>query len=109
MSEPLPIAIPECRLDPAALGPQICRYRQLATHVTRIERTVGEIRVEFDYRIPAGLLEYTLMVERDCCTFVTADYQSTSGTLTFTVENIAQDPRLDSLAALLAPPAPTRA
>jgi hypothetical protein len=107
MSEPLPLAIPECRLDAAALGPQIRRYRQLASHVTRLERTVGEVRVEFDASVPDGLLGRTLAVERGCCTFVGIEYEPQSRTLTFTVANVAQDPRLDSFAALLAPPEQT--
>jgi hypothetical protein len=104
MNEPLPLAVPECQLDPAALGPQIRRYRRLASHVTRIERTVGGVRVEFDASVPDGLLGQTLAVERDCCTFVGIDYTPQSRTLSLTVANVAQDPRLDSLAALLTPP-----
>lgn len=103
MNEPLPLAIAECQLDAAALGPQIRRYRRLASHVTRIKRTVGAVRVEFDDSVPDGLLGHTLAVERDCCTFLGIDYAPESRTLSFTVANIAQDPRLDSLAALLTP------
>jgi hypothetical protein len=103
MTQPLPLAIPECRLDAVALGPQIARYRRLASHVTRIERTVGEVSVQFDEHVPAGLLGHTVAVERECCTFVGIDYEPQSRTLRFTVANIAQDPRLDSLAALLTP------
>ena len=108
MSEALPLAIPECRLDAASLGPQITRYRQLAAHVTGVRRTVGAVHVTFDEDLPDGLLGHTLAVERDCCAFVGIDYQPATRTLSFTVQNVDQDPRLDSLAALLTPPAATR-
>ncbi len=94
----------ECQLDPAALGPQIARYRRLAAHVTRIDRDVGEVRVQFDDRVPAGLLGHTLTVERDCCPFVGIEYDAASRALALTVATVAQGPGLNSLAALLAPP-----
>jgi hypothetical protein len=103
MSQPLPVAIPECRLDASALGPQIARYQRLAERVTRIERNPGKVRAQFDEDVPDGLLQHTLAVERDCCTFVGIYYLPTSRSLALTVANIAQDPRLDSLAALLTP------
>ena len=103
MSQALPVAIPECRLDAAALGPQISRYRRLAEHVTGIERDPGEVRVQFDEDVPDGLLRHTLAVERDCCTFVGIEHEPAARTLVFTVANVAQDSRLDSLAALLTP------
>lgn len=99
--------IPGCQLNGSALPPQIGRYRQLAAHVKRIKRELGDVRVEFDEHVPDGLLEYTLAVERECCTFVGIEYKPESRTLTFTVERVAQDPRLDSLTVLLTPIAMT--
>ena len=108
MSERLPLAIPECRLDAAAFDTQIARYRRLAAHVTRIERTVGQVRVSLDDQVPDGLLEHTVAVERDCCSFLGIDHEPGSRTLTFTVASTARDSRLDSLFALLATPGPAR-
>jgi hypothetical protein len=103
MTAPHNPGIPECRLSEAAVGPQLSRYRQLAQHVVDIQRNVGEVRVQFDDALPDGLLGHTLSVERECCSFLGLAYDLTSRSLTITVDNIAQDPRLDLLAALLNP------
>lgn len=103
MTHPLKVAIRECRLDDAAIGPQLRRFRELARHVVSIERDAGEVRVHFDEHVPDDLLALTLAVEHECCAFVGLAYASESRSLTITVTNVAQDPRLDSLAALLTP------
>jgi hypothetical protein len=102
----LKAAIPECTLTDATVGPQLSRYRRLAAHVTRIERDTGEVRVELDERVPEALLADTLSVERECCGFLDLAYDPQSRSLKITVANVAHDPRLDSLAVLLTPPAP---
>ena len=61
------------------------------------ERLTGRVVVRFSPEVPAGLLGYTLHVERKCCTFVHLDYNTGERQLTITVESVAQDPRLDSL------------
>jgi hypothetical protein len=101
----LKAAIPECTLTEATVGPQISRYSRLAEHVTRIKRSTGEVRVEFDERVPEALLSRTLSVERECCSFLNLAYDPGFRSLTITVRNTAHDPRLDSLAMLLTPPA----
>ena len=105
-SADLRAAIPSCTLAPAGVGPQISRYRQLAAHVTRIERNTGEVRVEFDERVPDGLLAQTLEVERECCSFLELTYDSGSRSLAVTVAEVAHGPSLEPLAMLLTPPAP---
>lgn len=96
-SSPSGLEIPECRLDDDAFGAQLRRYRELARHVEQIERQPGSLTVRFDPELRPGLLEHTLEVERACCSFVNLDYDSAQRQLTITVQNIAQDPRLDSL------------
>jgi len=103
MTHPLKMAMPECQLDDAAIGPQIHRYRQLARHVRRIERETGEVRVHFDEQVQDGLLALTLAVEQECCAFVGLQYTAEARVLTITVANVSQNPRLDSLASLLTP------
>ena len=98
-------AIPECTLTGDAAGPQISRYRGLAPHVTQVERSTGEVRVEFDERVPEEMLEQTLSVERGCCGFLDLAYDQSSRSLMITVAEIADDPRLDAFVALLTPPA----
>ena len=104
MTRPLKMSIPECRLPETAVGPQLARYRRLAEHVTDIHRDIGQLRVQFDDSVPDGLLDHALAVERECCSFVGLDYQPQTRLLTITVANVAQDPRLDTLRALLSPP-----
>lgn len=104
MTEPLKLAIPECRLPDTAVGPQLARYRKLAEHVIDLHRDVGEVRVQFDDTVPESLLAQTLAVERECCTFVDLEYQPHMRSLTITVANVAQHPRLETLQALLIPP-----
>ena len=102
---PLKSVIPECTLTDATAGPQLSRYRRLAAHVTRIERDTGEVRVEFDERVPEAVLGHTLSVERGCCSFFELAYDRAVRQLRITVANIAHDSRLDPLAALLTPAA----
>jgi hypothetical protein len=96
------MAIPECQLDEAAIEDQVGRFRQLAGHVSRIEREAGEIQVQFDERVPDGLLALTLAVEQRCCSFIGLDYRSESRSLTITVADPSDDAKLDSFASLLA-------
>jgi hypothetical protein len=103
MTNELKMAIPECQLSDATLGTQVRRYRELARHVTRIERQTGAIRVQFDKDVPDGLLELTLATEQECCSFLDLDYSSDSRSLTISVANGSQSSRLDSFATLLNP------
>jgi hypothetical protein len=93
--------IPGCQLSDEELGPQLRRYRQLAEHVADVQRNTGEVRVLFNASVPVALLAHTLEVERECCSFVALAYDPEARLLTIEVENISEDPRLDSLAALL--------
>ena len=93
----------DCGLSKAGFVSQLRRYRRLSEHVTSLERTTGQVIAEFGADLPRGLLENTLEVERRCCPFVKATYDSASGRLTLAVETIDQDPRLDSLFRALAP------
>ena len=100
-SGPNELVVVGCTLDPPGLGAQLARYRQLAQHATSVERRLGEVLVQFNNDLPAGLLEYTLDVERRCCPFVHAAYRKDDRLLMLTVETVDQDPRLDSLFAAL--------
>jgi hypothetical protein len=99
-----PKPIDGCSLHPAGLGNQLARYRQLGHHADTVERLLGQVRVRFSDDVPTGLLGLTLDIERRCCPFVTATRSADGRELTLTVENIDQDPRLDSLFAALTRP-----
>jgi hypothetical protein len=101
-TEPRPVE--GCALDSSQFGEQLRRYRRLSVHATTVVRTPGEVRVEFDEGLPAGLLERTLDVERRCCPFVLIAFDARERVLTLGVQSIDQDPRLDSLFFALAPP-----
>jgi hypothetical protein len=92
-----------CGLNDSGVGSQLRRYRLLSEHVIRLERTTGKVTAEFGARLPQGLLEQTLEVERGCCAFVEATYEPARRLLTLAVRTIDQNPRLDSLFNALAP------
>jgi hypothetical protein len=96
-----------CGLSEAGFGSQLRRYRLLSEHVIRLERRTGKVTAEFGARLPQGLLEQTLEVERGCCPFVEATYEPARRLLTLAVRTIDQDPRLDSLFHALAPASAT--
>ena len=92
-----PVGVPDCKLDGAALGAQLDRYRRLKRHAASVRRRTGEIAVAFRDDLPAGLLEHTLDVERRCCAFVHTTYDRRHRRQVITVETADQTPRLDSL------------
>jgi hypothetical protein len=57
----------DCGLDEAGFGEQVQRYRRLSEHVTKLQRTPGQVIAEFaGGHLPDGLLEHALHVERGC-------------------------------------------
>ena len=103
MTHPLKMAIPECQLDDSAIASQLRRFGELKRYVISVEREAAEVRVQFDEQVPDDLLALTLAVEQECCAFLGLAYTSKSRVLRITVANVSHVPRLDSLAALLAP------
>lgn len=98
-AQPDPRALPmaECRLDEAGLRAQRDRYRELARHLERTERHPGRLEAHFAQGLDVALLKETIEVERDCCTFLSIDYDPERRRLSIGVDDPAQAPALDAL------------
>lgn len=95
--EPFSLPMAECRLDEAGLSAQRDRYRELARHLERIERHPGRLEAHFAQELDLALLQETIEVERECCTFLSIDFDPRRRRLSIGVDDLAQDPALDAL------------
>ena len=93
--EERPIA--ECRLDLPGLRAQAERYRRLGRSATRVERSEGQLTVEFARDVDEPLLRRTIAVERTCCPFFAMHYDPAFQRLRITVADQEQAPALDAL------------
>jgi hypothetical protein len=97
---PLPIAA--CRLDGADLRGQADRYRQLGATATRIERDDGTLTTRFSADLDERLLDETIAIERECCSFFDISYQRAERRLAISVHDSEHEPALDALQFALA-------
>ncbi len=97
---PLPMAPSGCELDDRQLAQQLARYRDLSASVLAVERNhaMASARVLFAEQVDGELLEQTLSIERDCCSFFTLAYDPSHRVLSIG----AEPERSDALSALLA-------
>lgn len=103
----LPLVAPSCTLKPAQLHDQLERYRQLSRHIIRLQHEPGELVTQFSEDLPAGLVEQTLEIERDCCSFLSIVYDRLNRRLTITTDAEDHDATLAALfSALTEPPRP---
>jgi hypothetical protein len=72
-AQPLTMAPTGCALDDRQLAEPLDRHRQLSASVLGVEREGSMARVRFSERVPTGLLEQTLAIERGCCGFFALD------------------------------------
>ena len=96
-SQPPITPVPECRLDPGGLRNQGDRYRALGRHVQRMRRAPRRLDVNFSSEVDSALLEETLGIERECCSFLGLTYDEDTRQLSITVEDPAHGPALDAL------------
>jgi hypothetical protein len=94
-SEPLPIA--QCHLDVAGLRDQADRYRRLGASATQIERRDRALTATFGDELDEHLLDQTIAVESDCCSFFDFDYEPFDRRLSITVQQPDQRPALDAI------------
>ena len=78
---------------------------RLGARVERIDRSPQGLSVQFDDGVDPALLAQTLAVERECCPFLTFDYDAAAQWLTARVADAALDAGLDALADARRPPA----
>jgi hypothetical protein len=96
---PLPLAA--CRLDGAELRGQADRYRQLGATATRVERENGTLTTRFSADLDERLLDETIAIERDCCSFFDISYQRAERRLAISVHDPEHAPALDALQVAL--------
>jgi len=94
----LPMAVADCALSQAEFNEQADRYRRLGAAATRVQRKVDRLEIDFASDVDLDLLKRAVAVERECCSFLTVDYDNSTPRLT-----IASEPgRPDALDAILA-------
>jgi cobalamin biosynthesis Mg chelatase CobN len=94
----LPMAPAECTLDSSRLEDQLRRYQQLGATANSIEQQELKLVISFSARVDLGLLDETVEIERQCCSFFSLDYDASRRVLSIAV---AGPERRDALAALL--------
>ena len=82
----LPVAIPDCSIDRSALAEQAERYARLGASATRLDRHPGRLEISFAPTVDEDLLNWTMAVERDCCSFLTLDYDISTRRLSVSAE-----------------------
>jgi hypothetical protein len=97
MATELPIL--QCTLDHEGAKRQARRYRAVAAHVGRLERTPGSLVAEIDDGVDRELLAELIDVERACCSFFTIAYDGRR--LSYSTD---QTPALDVIEEALNPP-----
>jgi hypothetical protein len=90
--------VDECQLDPGQLGGQRERYRRLAEQTREVRREDELLVVTFGEELDSQLLEETIAIERECCSFFVFDYSAAERRLTARVEPRDRFPALDALA-----------
>lgn len=85
---------------PALLIAQ-CDTGALTRHVTAIDSQSTALEIRFAPELDARLLDETLAVERQCCSFFRLDYDSSSRRLSAWVERKDQQAALEAIASAL--------
>jgi hypothetical protein len=88
-----------CSLDAAGLAEQRARYAALAPSVTSTARAPRTLTVEFDTEVDRTLLDTTLAVEAECCSFFAIARDGTRVCLSVSADDL--DPTLDAIAYAL--------
>jgi hypothetical protein len=96
-----PDAPAACRLERGARVAQRDRYRLVGRHLAAVERSPQLLDARFTSDVDEALLEETLAIERECCSFFSISYEPGERRLVVTVEDPDQDPALDALTAAL--------
>ncbi len=93
--------IEACELSPDEARAQADRYRELSRRVAVLERRPALLSVRFSGDLDRNLLEETIAVERECCSFFGIDFDAEALTLSISVEEERLVPALDPLEAAL--------
>ncbi len=104
----LPLVAQSCTLKAPQLHDQLDRYRQLSRHIIRLDREPGHLVAQFSPDLPAGLIEQTVEIEQDCCSFLSIAYDGPNNRLTITADAADQDTTLAALFSILSEPSGPR-
>ena len=89
--------VDECQLDPEQLRGQRDRYRRLAEQTREVKREDERLIVTFGEDLDSELLERTIAIEQECCSFFVFDYSPAERRLTARVDPRDRLPALDAL------------
>jgi hypothetical protein len=64
----------ECTLTPAGFRDQRARFERVRPAVQGVEQSPGSVRVAFAPEVDAVALRELMETERECCSFLTIDY-----------------------------------
>jgi predicted DCC family thiol-disulfide oxidoreductase YuxK len=92
---------PSCALDGRGLRLQLQRYRSAGRGARLIDQTAQRLVVELDPAVEGGLIDELLAVERECCPFLTLDWEPDRRRLAFSVSEVEHEPALDGVAFAL--------
>jgi hypothetical protein len=102
----LPMA---CSLDEVALRSQLERYRTAGEDATIIERGPRRLIIAIGEKVPAGVVDQLVSVERECCPFFGLDWQPAERRLALSVADSWHEPALEAIASALGLPEPAGA
>jgi Cd2+/Zn2+-exporting ATPase len=97
------LTIGDCGLDPSERRRQADRYQRLGATATAIQRPDARaLIITFGPDFDQALLQHTIAVERECCTFFDIDYQPATRRLQISVAGHGDEPALTALHDALA-------
>ena len=74
MTDLLQIQPAGCTLTPAGMRDQRARFERVRPAVRTVEQSPGSVRVAFAPDVDAVALRELMETERECCSFLTIDY-----------------------------------
>jgi hypothetical protein len=96
----LPIA-PSCALDEPGLRLQLERYRRAGRGASLVERNLRRLVVQLEPHVDVALVDAALAIERECCPFLTLDWQASTRRLTVSTGEREHESALDGIAFAL--------
>lgn len=92
---------PSCDLDETGLRLQLERYRVAGRGARLLRRTQGCLVVKLAADVDGELVDETIAIERQCCPFLTLDWEPDSRQITVSVSEPAHESALDAIAFAL--------
>jgi hypothetical protein len=90
----------DCALDDDALAEQLERFRSIGEHAIWSRRLPSEVTVVLEPDLDDDLLQQTLAIERECCSFFALIWDASKRSLTVAARD-RHEPVLDRIAEAL--------